>query len=189
MGHPTTAARPGAATAAALLAFLQGGVYLGGVVWQSVDVAASDTGLEDLGPAVVAVLGVSALGAALVLGGLSLLRHSRRAPLASASCVDALACGVLLLVVGLTASGGPLSTADLLALGLGLALLIGPVLRLVLLGRPRLLAWAGTRRSPGGAGAVLAVVLAIGVLAAVSTVLLVLAAQQAPVGAAAVPPG
>ncbi|SFT33782.1 hypothetical protein SAMN05660657_00179 [Geodermatophilus amargosae] len=188
MDSPTAATRPGAATAAALLAFLQGGLYLGGVVWQSVDVAVSGSGLEDLGPAAVAVLGISALGAAQVLGGLLLLRHLRSAPLVPASCADAVLCGVLLLVVCLDASGGALSTADVLALGLGLALLTGPVLRLVLLARPGVVAWAGTRRTAGGAGVVLAVVVGVGVLASASTVLLVLAAQQTAVGAA-VPPG
>ncbi|PWW21840.1 hypothetical protein JD79_00981 [Geodermatophilus normandii] len=189
MDHPATTARPRAVVAAVMLAFLQAGLYLGGVVWQSVDVATSDTGLEDLGPAVVAVLGISALGTLQVLGGLALLRHSRRRLLVAASCVDAAACGVLLLVVGLDAFGGALSTADLLALGLGLALLTGPVLRLVLLGRPRVAAWAGTRRTATGTRVVLAVVLAAGVLALASTVLLVLAAQQDLVGAPVVPPG
>ncbi|MGY1742171.1 MULTISPECIES: hypothetical protein [unclassified Blastococcus] len=139
-------ARPGAVTASAVLALVEGGLLaLFAVVW--VAVIGGGDGVDGVAAPLLSVLATTAVAALLLVGGLALLRRTglRLVRIATGVELGLLAVLALWAAVGLAADGsGPGAVGVLFA---GMAVAAMPVVRLVLLTRPPAAAWfadAGT---------------------------------------------
>jgi hypothetical protein len=154
---PTTPApvgvRPGQATAAAVLAFVQAGLLLLLVLMITIASVADDVPGDDVGIAVLVTLAACALAGLDLLGGTGLLRGTGRTLLLVTSWVETGLIGLLflLLLVDVT-TGNPVDPeGDALGLMVVLLLLAVPVVRLVLVLQPRVAAWvAGRQRTRTG---------------------------------------
>ena len=205
---PTTPApvgvRPGAATAAAVLAFVQAGLLLLAVLAIVVAAVADDVPGNDVGVAVLVAVVACTLAGLDLLGGLFLLRGAGRTLLLVGTWIEVGLLGLLFLVVLADAvTGNPVDpTADLVGVLVLLVLAVVPVVRLVQATRPAVGSWLAARQraaappvwSPQGGrwvpapaapatptGLVAAVLAPVAVFAVVSTLLLALGSAQDPV--------
>ncbi|MGY1727093.1 hypothetical protein ACI79J_08965 [Geodermatophilus sp. SYSU D01062] len=152
-GPPAPVTRPGQATAAAVLAFVQAGLLLVLVLAVTVTALADDVPGADVGIAVLVVLAACTVAALDLLGGLLLLRGAGRTLLLVTSWVEAGLLGLVLLAALVDLADGPSydPTRDAVALLLVVVLLALPVARLLLLTRPPVAAWvAGWQRARTG---------------------------------------
>jgi hypothetical protein len=174
-GAPAPTGRPRAGTAAAVLAFVEAGLLVLGTLLAAVLVAAGDGGAAGT-PAVLAAVAACAVAALGTLGALGLLRGTGRLLLTATTWAG------LALVAALTAWGvthlaadgsGATAAGALLA---GVAVLALPVVRLVLLARPEVRAWAPAALGPASArtspGRLAAVTGPAGVIAVVAALVI-----------------
>ena len=169
--------RPGPVLGAAVLALVQAGLLLALVVAVTVAALAGGSPAGEVGVAVLVCLAACSLAGLDLLGGLLLLRGSGRRLLVATAWAEAGLVGALLLVAVVDAAvrraADPL--ADLVGVLVVLTLLVLPVVRLAVLGRPAVLAWSAPRGPAVPTRLAVAALLPVAALAAVATVTLALA--------------
>ena len=170
--------RPGPVRGAAVLALVQAGLLLALVVVVTAAALAGGSPAGEVGVAVLVCLAACSLAGLDLLGGLLLLRGSGRRLLVATAWAEAGLVGALLLVAVVDAAvrrsaADPL--ADLAGVLVVLTLLALPVVRLVALARPAVLAWSAPRGPAVPTRLAVAALLPVAALAAVATVTLALA--------------